>query len=162
VVTAIPVQGRWSYAEGAPGGGAKIADSNAFTFGCCGAAIAKCVEAGYKPWKLKPNGSGTLENHHQACTRLLRADYCGDGTAWTVDGRPINLYDFIGIQSDTETWTWEAVWTVGGAMCLFNERVIDATQPYPPCFSDKTTCDFGYSLADALLLNEYKKAYVVK
>ena len=30
-------------------------------------------------------------DHHQACVRMVRADYCGDGRSWTVNGRRVNL-----------------------------------------------------------------------
>jgi hypothetical protein len=135
--TAIPLQGRWSYAEGAPGGGAKIADPSAFTFACRGHALAKCVELGYAPWKSvkvkAPGGHGNLDlslaDHHQACTRLIRADYCGDGSANTVDGTLLNLYDGIGIQDDTEGWSFEAEWGPGGARCVSRAREAGGVAP---------------------------------
>ncbi len=93
---AIPVQGRWDYRQGVPGGGARIADDAAFTFGCEGAAIAKCVLMGYRPWASFGGADGVAL--HQACVRLIRADYCGDGLSHTTNGRTINLYDGLGIQ----------------------------------------------------------------
>jgi ADYC domain/GLTT repeat (6 copies) len=113
-VLAIPVQGSWNYKQGVPGGGAFTPDANRFTFACRGAAIAKCVELGYRPWQAAPGG-GTLEGHLAACTRALRADYCGDGKSWTVNGTSINIYDGAGVQNDTESWGFEAEWTADGA-----------------------------------------------
>lgn len=114
--TAVPLSGRWDLREGVPGGGDKIPDTNAFTFACMGtSAIAKCVSAGYKPWK-SVNGI-SLERLHQACVRLLRADFCGDGLSHTRDGRKVNLYDGHGIQSDTRDWVVEAEWDENGARC---------------------------------------------
>jgi hypothetical protein len=113
---AIPVQGRWDYRQGVPGGGARLDDAAAFTFGCEGAAIAKCVRFGYKPWASVKGVS--LAEHHQACTRLVRADYCGDGTSYTVDGQWVNLYDAAGVQEDTEHWLSEAEWDADGARCF--------------------------------------------
>lgn len=111
---AIPVTGRWNYAHGVPGGGAKIDDPSSFTFACRGtAAIAKCVDLGYHPWK-----SELLAAHHQACTRLIRADFCGDGTSHTTDGQWVNLYDGLGIQKDTEEWVVESEWDTAGARCF--------------------------------------------
>ena len=113
---AIPVQGRWDYRQGVPGGGSRVDDPSVFTFGCEGAAIAKCVRFGYKPWK---SASGvSLAEHHQACTRLVRADFCGDGASYTVDGQWVNVFDRSGVQEDTENWLVEAEWDADGARCF--------------------------------------------
>jgi hypothetical protein len=114
---AIPVEGRWDYRQGVPGGGAKLAAPGTFTFACEGAAIAKCVRYGYKPWAKAASGE-SLAAHHQACTRLIRADFCGDGTSYTVNGQWVNLYDVLGVQDDTERWVAEAEWDEGGARCF--------------------------------------------
>jgi hypothetical protein len=116
-VDAIPLMGRWDYRQGLPGvGGAKYDDASSFTFACKGAALAKCVGYGYKPW-ASVNGV-SLAAHHQACTRLIRADYCGDGASHTVDGQWVNLYDALGVQRDTAQWALEARWDTEGARCL--------------------------------------------
>jgi hypothetical protein len=114
---AIPVVGRWDYRAGVPGqGGARYDDPTAFTFACEGAAIAKCVRFGYKPWASV--GGVSLAAYHQACTRMVRADYCGDGTSHTVDGQWVNVYDALELQRDTEAWALEAVWDAEGARCI--------------------------------------------
>jgi hypothetical protein len=110
---AIAVSGRWDLRAGVPGGGAKSADPSVFTFGCVDAAIGKCVVMGYHPWE-----GPSRDALHQACVRLIRADYCGDGQSHTSDGRLINLYDGEGIQADTESWLIEAEWDAHGARCL--------------------------------------------
>ncbi len=116
-VDAIPLAGRWDYRQGVPGvGGTKYDDASTFTFACKGAALAKCVGYGYKPW-ASVNGV-SLAAHHQACTRLIRADYCGDGASHTVDGQWVNLYDALGVQVDTAPWSLEARWDTEGARCL--------------------------------------------
>jgi len=109
---AIPINGTFNYAAGVAGGGSYTAGTS-FTWACRATAIAKCVELGYKPWKTV-NGVN-LANHMVACTRMLRADFCGDGRSWTIDGTQINLYDKVGLQSDAATWTVEAEWTKDGA-----------------------------------------------
>ena len=119
-VEAIAVAGRWDYRQGVAGlGGAKYDDPSAFTFACEGAAIAKCIRFGYEPWASVQGVS--LAPYHQACTRLVRADYCGDGSSHTVDGQWVNLYDALGVQRDTESWALEAEWDTEGARC-FTER----------------------------------------
>ena len=43
-----------------------------------------------------------LRDHYNACVRMLRADYCGDGRSWTRDGTLIDMWDDHRIQtSDT-------------------------------------------------------------
>jgi hypothetical protein len=116
---AIPVMGRWDYRQGVPGeGGARVDDPGVFTFACEGAAIAKCVRFGYKPWAYTSDGR-SMADHHQACTRMVRADFCGDGTSYTQEGNWVNLYDAVGVQEDTEgSWLTEAEWTPAGARCV--------------------------------------------
>ena len=33
---------------------------------------------------------------YNACIRLLRADYCGDGRPFTRDGTLVDIYDHLG------------------------------------------------------------------
>ena len=125
IVPAIPVAGRWDQRQGVAGGGARI-DDGSITLACTGYAIAKCVMAGYKPWKSVQVCDGasqtcrtvSLASHHQACTRMLRADYCGDGTPHTADGTILNVYDGVGIQADQFEWDVKTEWTPDGAACL--------------------------------------------
>jgi hypothetical protein len=148
-IAAIPVAGTWDPGWGVPGGGAHRDDPAIFTFACRHQAIAKCVEMGYKPWRsVESCGGGAgcarsdLMPHLQACTRLLRADYCGDGDSWTVDGTPIDLYDGVGIQLDTERWAFEAEWDEGGAVCLDEQRV--ASVGVAPCAAGLARHDCGH------------------
>lgn len=114
---AVAVNGRWDYNYGAVGAGGKIADPAVFTIGCPNAAIDKCVRMGYRPWAHTAAGF-SLDTHHQACVRMVRADYCGNGISQTTDGRTINVYDDLGIQQDTEAWLAEAEWDAAGARCV--------------------------------------------
>jgi hypothetical protein len=113
---ASAVMGYWDYSQGTATGGSKINSNSRFTFSCTGGAIYKCTEWGYRPWATYQGVS--LANYHQACTRMTRADYCGDGTSHTVDGSSFNIYDNLGIQTDTESWIFEAQWSPGGATCI--------------------------------------------
>lgn len=65
-----------------------------------------------------------LKDYHQACTRMLRADYCGDGKPWTLDGTLLDIFDYLEppIQLREEKWTFEARWQPTGAMCLSKQR----------------------------------------
>lgn len=113
---AIAVAGRWDYRQGVPGGGSKTTDAQSFTFACEGAAIAKCIRFGYRPWGGVAGGRD-LGELHQSCTRMVRADFCGDGASFTVDGTWVNLYDASGVQRDSEGWSVEAEWDTQGARC---------------------------------------------
>jgi hypothetical protein len=89
--------------------------AGALTFACRDAALAKCVEYGYRPW------AGTsLAEHHQACTRMVRADYCGDGVSHTSNGTPVHVLDAIGVQKvdANVNFAVEAEWGPNGAVCL--------------------------------------------
>jgi hypothetical protein len=123
---AFPLLGSWDQSEGTTTGGSHVEDASVFTFACEGYALAKCVDFGYAPWRtatecLASNqcASRSLAAYHEACTRLLRADYCGDGTPTTRDGTQVDLWDAVGIQNDDETtWRLEAEWSQGGAVCV--------------------------------------------
>ncbi|MDC0719412.1 ADYC domain-containing protein [Nannocystis sp. bb15-2] len=84
------------------------------TFACRDAALAKCVEWGYRPWKAN------LREFHQACTRLVRADYCGNGSSHTEAGTLIHVLDQIGVQTvdPDRQFVVEAEWGPNGAVCL--------------------------------------------
>ena len=151
-IRAIPLAGTWNYQAGVAGGGSWTASSSLYTFGCRGAALAKCVEYGYKPWQTV--GGTSLRDHHQACTRMLRADYCGDGSSWTANGTPINLYDDVGLQSDDASWLVDAEWTANGAICTNNIR--DFQPGSPTCVEDLHDPDCGEDFSGgALVINEY-------
>jgi hypothetical protein len=116
---AFPLRGQWD------GQGRHWSDAG-YTLTCADGAQGKCVRFGYKPWKVSPNGI-RLDAYHQACIRLVRADYCG-GRGTTRDGMLIDIYDTIGIQSpdphpDTEGVRFEAAWNAQGAVCVAHTRV---------------------------------------
>jgi hypothetical protein len=98
-----------------PTGARSAGVSEPLTFACRGAALAKCVELGYRPW-----AGASLREYHQACTRMIRADYCGDALSHTVDGTPIHILDAIGVQNQDPNvdYVVEAEWGPGGAVCL--------------------------------------------
>jgi hypothetical protein len=160
-VQAIALQGRWDYGQGETGG-AHVDDPSVFTFACVDHSLGKCVEMGYKPWQRAlacKHGGGcertTLAAAHQACTRMLRADYCGDGTSYTVEGTEVNAYDVFGVRTDALAWASEAEWGPGGATCVARERL--ANGPVPPCLETlaRPACGQAGELgADTLLISE--------
>ncbi len=112
---AVTTPGSWDLREGVAGGGRYNPTTSNFTFACRGKAAAKCIELGYKAWAGRKLQLG-------ACVRMLRGDYCGTGTPYTVDGQVINVYDNVGVQFDTEAFLPEAEWTADGARCLNSLR----------------------------------------
>jgi hypothetical protein len=136
---ALAVPGTWNLQTGA-----WSATGDQFSFACRQASIAKCVEFGYKSWL----GYGDLQH---ACVRMLRADYCGDGVAHTINGTPINLYDGAGVQADAEQWPVDAEWTPDGALCIDHYR----GGVEPPCYAEKSSASCGSFAGGALLIDEY-------
>jgi len=165
---AIPLAAVWD------AHGDRIESSSLFTFGCTTGVIAKCYRWGYRPWVT---GYGDLVAMHWTCTRLARADYCGNGVPHTHDGTKIDVWDTLPppgpIQRhaslvDSLGMTFEAGWHTGGAVCLSHARwllddagLIAALCPdrlVPPGLLGATVCDtvvdvLGYD-PDAQLFNE--------
>lgn len=116
---AFPLRGQWDE-EGRP-----LTDQG-FTLTCGDAAQGKCVRFGYKPWKTLPDGT-RLADYHQACIRMVTANYCGDRRT-TRDGMLIDYYDNLGIaQPDPDPardgTEFEAAWNPQGAVCVAHTRV---------------------------------------
>lgn len=104
---------------GEPGDAAKI------TITCAAGNYGKCARFGYAPWRTAPDGR-SMALWHQACLKMLPADYGGDGVPHTVNGTMIDIFDFIGINSPTPTddaMDFEAGWTPKGAVCVAHARV---------------------------------------
>ncbi len=150
-VAAVPLQHYWD-----PVTGDRIDDPNVVTFGCTNAVLAKCALWGYRPWatatscdkdpkKDPPKDKWTdkhcseisLQDHHQACTRMARADYCGDGHAATVDGTLVDIWDKLAppLQTRFTDWPIEAEWNADGAACVNFARHPEFG--YPACFLKK-------------------------
>ncbi len=114
----FPLAGTWNVK------GQHLHDSKNYHITCTSATIGKCVLMGYKPWKKTKDGKD-LWNYHQACTRLLRADYCGNGKAHTRDGTLIEIFDQLNIQADSHApeLKFEAAWNDQGAVCVKKTRI---------------------------------------
>ena len=112
----------------APDGRFLDAPPEVFELTCTSGAQGKCVRFGYHPWQQAEEGV-SMRRYHDACVRMMRADYCGDGRSWTKDGTLIDLWDDRGLQqSETATdpvFSFEAGWTPDGAACVARTRVPD-------------------------------------
>jgi hypothetical protein len=158
-VGAIPLSGRWVES------GDHVDDAGAFTFACTGFVLAHCVDAGYAPWReaavcSRPGRCQriTLAAHHQACTRMMRADYCGDGASHTVDHTPVNAYDPLGVRFDSEDWAFEAEWDEDGARCLVNERLPGVVPACAEALVDPDCGDPAHATEGALIFSEVQPA----
>jgi ADYC domain len=116
----FPLAGTWTAT------GEHVAEPGSFGITCTAGAIGKCVRFGYKPWATGPDGL-SLWDVHQACVRMVRADYCGDGQGHTRTGTRIDLYDRLGIQRDEPApgMSFEAAWAPDGAVCVAHPRLPD-------------------------------------
>jgi hypothetical protein len=95
-----------------------------FELFCTGAAQAKCIRFGYAPWRKTPDGRPMLD-WYNACVRMVRGDYCGDGRHFTRDGTLIDIDDRIGVQNSDQdpSFSFEAIWRPDGAVCVAHPRI---------------------------------------
>ncbi len=85
-----------------------------FSVACPGGALAKCIRHGFRPW------AGDLGRaQHLSCIRMVRADYCGDGTATTRPGIQIRPIAAAGLPPGDRI---EAGWSPDGAVVVFRTR----------------------------------------
>jgi hypothetical protein len=114
----FPLSGYWDKE------GKHIDDPTRISITCTGGVIGKCILMGYLPWGKAADGTPLWE-YHQACTRLVRGDYCGNGKTHTRDGTLIEIIDSLGIQTDSNDprLTFEAAWGPDGAVCIRKTRI---------------------------------------
>jgi hypothetical protein len=152
-IQAVSVAGIW--AATATDTTSYVASTTQFTLACRGATVAKCVELGYKTYK-------GYTSQLTSCVRLLRGDFCGTGSAYTVDGTLLNLYDKVGVQADTEAWAPEAEWTPTGARCVNSNnasRYHLVLSKDPKCVKRVETATCGTTFANgAVLIDELSPA----
>jgi hypothetical protein len=110
------------------------------TYACESGVLAKCAAWGYAPWTAGVD-------LHQACTRMARADYCGDGVSYTKDGTAIDVFDAQGLAKpvDDPTFLFEAGWRPEGAACVARARFEMYTAAgeavLPSCWASLPKCD---------------------
>ncbi len=174
---AIPLSNHWDAVTGD-----RIDDPDTVTFACRGAVLAKCVEWGYRPWATttacKKNDKKckevALADHHQACTRMARADYCGEGYPHTINDTPIDIIDKLSPQIQAEStaniagWTVEAEWGPDGALCVGESLRLHMLEELgkdtlPADCLDKLelkSCGNFSPSRDAKLVNKYCEAWM--
>jgi hypothetical protein len=114
----LPIAGTWTE------DGRRLS-GDGMTLACTSGTMGKCVRWGYHYWKSHASGVPLLD-HYLACTRAVRADYCGDGMPHTKDGTLIDLSDRLGIQREegpSAGMRFEAAWSASGALCVAKTRL---------------------------------------
>jgi hypothetical protein len=98
---------------------------NYFNIGCASHAISKLFLTGHT------NVSGdSSEKEQQAALKMLTADYCGDGTSFTLGGEPLYWQTSNGYMSFFgNPTTLEARWNENGATCLERPRLKVSKNP---------------------------------
>ena len=130
-VDAIALRKAWN-----PLTATRLEVEDGLTWACRGAALAKAVEWGYRPWV-----SAAMEDAHEAAVRMIRADYCGDGVTHTTNGTAIDVSDKWNIQKPDTTWPIEAKWGPDGAVCLNDSlRKTFWTRSSLPCAASLPYC----------------------
>jgi hypothetical protein len=168
---AIPVAALWNETA------SRVESTTHFTFACTTGVIAKCYRWGYRPW-LTGYGGANFADYHQACTRMARADYCGNGTPHTREGTAINVWDRLPAPGPIQKhgllpplgMLFEAGWSPHGAVCMSRARwLLDSLlqleianacpdRLVPPSILGGAVCDTLAEVLlqhpDALLYNE--------
>lgn len=98
-----------------------------FSFACGTTALAKAAHLGYGPQTPFPGeGAPASPGRRQATLKMLTADFCGVGHAYTEDGVFLlyaNQSGAFGPLPDVVPGDLEAIWTADGALCLEATRL---------------------------------------
>ncbi|PCC70503.1 hypothetical protein SAMN02745121_06578 [Nannocystis exedens] len=121
------------------------ARANTLYLGCISGAVGKAALWGYAP--DSPSRTSIPLPAFETATRMVRADYCGDGVSHTDIGNEVTMKDRWGINDMSfPGFSTEAVWEAGGAAkCIkqVRETGADVSEPFecpdheiPVCSSD--------------------------
>lgn len=135
-------------------------NNDEITFACTSGVIGKCVLWGYHPQSTVQGYP--MQDFHQACTRMARADYCGDGISHTRDHTAIDVYDRLSIQTPTanDGMAFEAVWGPHGAVWISRTRwpealaYVQANCPERLQVENLSLAEFQSQWPDALIFND--------
>jgi hypothetical protein len=103
-----------------PDGAFEPPEASLFELVCTAGARGKCVRFGYLPW-----ASEAMREVYNACVRMVRADYCGEGEGTTRNGTLIDYYDAADIEEPARDprFEFEAGWNAAGAVCVRRVRI---------------------------------------
>src|SRR5207302_89273 len=93
-----------------------------FNIGCAGSTLAKMQLTGHTHVGLQ-DGLATTMDQRQTMLKMLAADYCGNGTPYTVAGQPLHWADEYNWMHAMASDALEARWTSAGADCLNTPRI---------------------------------------
>jgi hypothetical protein len=107
----------------------EVEDPSWFSFGCAGHALSKLALNAHT-YSSAVNGFVTSVDERTAFLKMITADYCGIGKAFTVPGTALDWMDdreFTKYHSQHPTL--EATWTHEGALCLETPRLVKVGNP---------------------------------
>ncbi len=96
-----------------------------FNIACVGNGLYKMKLMGYDPEPPTDSPYSTTDDERQATLKMLTADYCGTGTSFTEAGTALAWHneDDWSYNLPNASTTQEAMWNVGGAVCLDTPRL---------------------------------------
>lgn len=111
--TAFPISGYWR------DDGSYVRSDRWFSFACTRRDVATCLKQGYRE-----DGPPEKLSLFEACTRMMRADYCGNGDTFTKDGTFISVWDNRAVSNREKVaeMSFEAAWDERGAVCFARPR----------------------------------------
>jgi ADYC domain len=99
--------------------------SSVFNFGCAGHALSKLFLTGH----TSLTGSASTAQQ-QAALKMLTADYCGDGTSFTVAGEPLYWKSSNGYMTFlAQPESLEGRWGPSGPLCIDEYRLLSSDNP---------------------------------
>ena len=110
-----------------------------FTIGCAGGAYAKKVLLGYDPTLPRTHEAATSVGENEAMMRMLTAQYCREGSHFTMTGTPLFWENQQGWFEPPSGLQVEAIWSPNGAVChneprlVYPQLVFDECGYIPPC-----------------------------
>jgi hypothetical protein len=102
------------------------------TMACRGHALAKLALLGYGRY----DAYQSTPPQRQAALKAITADYCGDGTSFTVVGQPLEWADELGnfrVSDLSPDSVVEARWSEDGAVCLNAPRLVPRAEVEAQC-----------------------------
>jgi len=106
---------------------ASTLDTRWFNLGCAGSTLAKLHLTGhtYAASLATNRAFSTTIPERQTMLKMLSADYCGTGKAFTIQGTPLDWADDKNwMEYAYSTQNVEARWNADGAVCLNRPRVL--------------------------------------
>ncbi len=96
-----------------------------FNLGCAGHALSKLLLTGHT--ELSGNTSTAQQ---QAALKMITADYCGDGTSFTVAGEPLYWKSNNGYMAFlAQPESLEGRWGPNGPLCIDEYRLVKSNNP---------------------------------